>query len=156
MVVSSLAHTRGHLKVDDLNSDKNYDSGAAYNQSKLANVLFTRALSKRLKGTDVTVNALHPGVVSTELGRYMTLFNSMWGKVFVKPLLWPFMKNPESGAQTTLYLALDPELQKVSGKYFSDCELKPPAPQALDDAMAEWLWQTSEKWVRLEKIPSAS
>lgn len=156
IVVSSLAHTRGHINTNDLNSEKNYDSGAAYNQSKLANVLFTRALSKRLQGTDVTVNALHPGVVSTELGRHMGVFSSWWGKIFVRPFLWPFMKTPESGAQTTLYLALDPEVEKVTGKYFSDCELKQPADAALDDTMAEWLWQVSEKWVRLEKVPAAS
>lgn len=154
--VSSLAHTRGHIKMNDLNSDKSYDSGEAYNQSKLANILFTRALSKRLQNTGVTVNALHPGVVSTELGRYMGLFNSFFGKIFVRPLLWPFMKTAKSGAQTTLYVALDPDLEKVTAKYFSDCALKKPAEQALDDNVAEWLWQTSEKWVRLEKVPAAS
>lgn len=155
--VSSLAHVRGHIKVNDLNSDKHYDSGEAYNQSKLANILFTRALAKRLKGIDVTVNALHPGIVSTELGRYMGFpFNTFIGTILVKPLLWPFMKYPIAGAQTTLYAALDPSLDKVTGKYFSDCDLKKMADQALDDDMAEWLWQTSEKWVKLEKVPSAS
>jgi len=156
VVVSSLAHTRGQIKVNDLNSEKSYDSGEAYNQSKLANVLFTRALSKHLQGSGVTVNALHPGVIATELGRHMSIFTSFWGRWIVQPLLWPFMKTPVSGAQTTLYCALDPDVEKVSGKYFSDCELKQPAPQALDDKMAEWLWQTSEKWVRLSKIPAAS
>uniref|UniRef100_A0A336LUI6 NADP-retinol dehydrogenase n=1 Tax=Culicoides sonorensis TaxID=179676 RepID=A0A336LUI6_CULSO len=156
VVVSSLAHTRGRLKVDDLNSDKSYDSGEAYNQSKLANILFTRALAKRLVGTGVTVNALHPGVVSTELGRHMSLFNSTMGKLFVQPFLWPFMKTPIAGAQTTLYAALDPDLEKITGKYFSDCQLKDVAEQALDEKMAEWLWQVSEKWVQLEKVPAAS
>lgn len=156
VVVSSLAHTRGRLKVDDLNSDKSYDTGEAYNQSKLANVLFTRALAKRLQGTGVTVNALHPGVVSTDLGRHMSLFNSTLGKIFVKPFLWPFMKTAPAGAQTTLYVALDPDLEKISGKYFSDCALKEPAKQALDEKMAEWLWQVSEKWVKLDRVPSAS
>lgn len=156
VVVSSLAHTRGRLKVDDLNSEKNYDSGEAYNQSKLANILFTRALSKRLQGSMVTVNALHPGVVSTELGRHMSLFNSTLGKIFIKPFLWPFMKTPVSGAQTTLYVALDPDLEKINGKYFSDCALKEPAEQAKDETMAEWLWQVSEKWVKLDKVPAAS
>lgn len=156
VVVSSLAHTRGQLKVNDLNSDKSYDSGEAYNQSKLANILFTRSLSQRLQGTGVTVNALHPGVVSTELGRHMSLFNSTLGKIFVRPFLWPFMKTPQSGAQTTLFVALDPDVDKITGKYFSDCALKETAPQALDDKMAEWLWKVSEKWVQLERVPAAS
>ncbi|XP_063702276.1 retinol dehydrogenase 13-like [Culicoides brevitarsis] len=156
VVVSSLAHERGHLQVDDLNSDKHYDSGAAYNQSKLANLLFTRSLSQRLAGSGVTVNALHPGVVNTELGRHMGMFSSFLGKIFVKPFLWPFFKEPIAGAQTTLYVALDPDLEKITGKYFSDCALKTPAAQAMDDKMAEWLWQVSEKWVKLDKIPAAS
>lgn len=78
--VSSLAHTRGEIKVADLNSEQSYDSGKAYSQSKLANVLFTRELAKRLAGTHVTVNALHPGVVHTELGRHMGFFNSITAK----------------------------------------------------------------------------
>lgn len=78
--VSSLAHTRGEIKVADLNSEHNYDSGKAYSQSKLSNVLFTRELARRLQGTGVTVNALHPGIVHTELGRHMSFFNSYMAK----------------------------------------------------------------------------
>lgn len=78
--VSSLAHTRGQIRVADLNSEQSYDSGDAYSQSKLANVLFTRELAKRLAGTAVTVNSLHPGIVSTELGRHMSFFNSYTAK----------------------------------------------------------------------------
>lgn len=76
VVVSSLAHTRGEINVTDLNSEKSYDEGKAYSQSKLANVLFTRELAKRLDGTGVTVNAVHPGIVDTEITRHMGLFNS--------------------------------------------------------------------------------
>lgn len=78
--VSSLAHTRGEIKVADLNSEQSYDSGKAYSQSKLANVLFTRELARRLEGTHVTVNSLHPGIVHTELGRHMGMFNSYMAK----------------------------------------------------------------------------
>lgn len=78
--VSSLAHTRGEIKVSDLNSEQSYDSGNAYSQSKLANVLFTRELAKRLEKSGVTVNALHPGIVHTELGRHMSFFNSYLAK----------------------------------------------------------------------------
>lgn len=76
VVVSSIAHTRGDINVTDLNSEKSYDEGAAYNQSKLANILFTIELAKRLQSTGVTVNALHPGIVDTELMRHMGIFKS--------------------------------------------------------------------------------
>ncbi|XP_017472643.1 PREDICTED: retinol dehydrogenase 13-like isoform X3 [Rhagoletis zephyria] len=80
VTVSSLAHTRGEINVADLNSDKSYDPGTAYNQSKLANILFTRELARRLEGTGVTANALHPGVVDTELFRHMGFFNSFFAR----------------------------------------------------------------------------
>lgn len=78
VVVSSLAHTRGEINITDLNSEKSYDPGTAYKQSKLANVLFTRELAKKIQGSGVTVNALHPGVVDTELMRHMSLFKSFF------------------------------------------------------------------------------
>ncbi|CAD7013864.1 unnamed protein product [Ceratitis capitata] len=149
VTVSSLAHTRGEINVADLNSDKSYDPGTAYNQSKLANILFTRELARRLEGTGVTANALHPGVVDTELFRHMGFFNSFFANMIFKPLFWPFIKAPQNGAQTTLYAALEPELANVSGKYFSDCNLKDVAPAGTDDALAKWLWAVSEKWTKL-------
>ncbi|EDW02225.1 retinol dehydrogenase 12 [Drosophila grimshawi] len=144
--VSSLAHTRGAINIDDLNSEKSYDEGNAYSQSKLANVLFTRELAKRLEGTGVTVNALHPGVVDTELGRHMKILNNLFGRLVLRTLLWPLMKTPKNGAQTTLYAALDPDLDNVTGMYFSDCALKPVAPAAMDDKTGKFLWEESEKW----------
>lgn len=78
--VSSLAHTRGQINVADLNSEQKYDSGDAYSQSKLANVLFTLELAKRLTNSGVTANSLHPGIVHTELGRHMSFFNSYLAK----------------------------------------------------------------------------
>ncbi|KAL9913027.1 retinol dehydrogenase 13-like [Glossina fuscipes fuscipes] len=150
VVVSSLAHTRGEINLADLNSEISYDEGKAYNQSKLANVLFTRELAKRLQGTGVTVNALHPGVVDTELFRHMSFFNSFFASLIFRPLVWPFLKTPKFGAQTTLYAALDEDLHNVSGQYFSDCSLKDVAPAAKDDALAKWLWAVSEKWTKLK------
>ncbi|KAI8128602.1 hypothetical protein FF38_09969 [Lucilia cuprina] len=149
VVLSSLAHTRGEINIGDLNSEKSYDEGKAYNQSKLANVLFTRELAKRLEGTGVTVNALHPGVVDTELFRHMGFFNSFFASLIFKPLAWPFLKSPQNGAQTTLYAALDEDLANVSGQYFSDCEIKDVAPQAKDETLGKWLWAVSEKWTKL-------
>lgn len=148
--VSSIAHTRGEINTADLNSEKSYDPAKAYEQSKLANVLFTRELAKRLEGSGVTVNALHPGLVDTELMRHMGVFNSFFAKIFVWPLVWPFLKTPINGAQTSLYCALDPELEKVTGQYFSDCKQTDVAPQGADDAMAKFLWKVSEKWCRIE------
>ncbi|XP_052860645.1 retinol dehydrogenase 13-like [Anopheles cruzii] len=146
VVVSSLAHTRGQIALDDLNSSKSYDESRAYDQSKLANVLFTRELARRLEGTGVTVNALHPGIVDTDLMRHMGIFNSWFSSVFVRPFVWPFLKSPLYGAQTTLHVALEPSLEKVSGQYFSDCAPKDVAEQAKDERVAKWLWAVSEKW----------
>ncbi|ALC42025.1 CG30491, partial [Drosophila busckii] len=150
--VSSLAHTRGEINTGDLNSEKSYDEGKAYSQSKLANVLFTRELAKRLEGSGVTANALHPGVVDTEIIRHMSFFTNFFAGLFVKPLFWPFVKTPKNGAQTTLYVALDPELEKVTGQYFSDCAAKEVAPAGKDDTTAKWLWAVSEKWTRAQII----
>uniref|UniRef100_A0A6M2DWY2 Putative dehydrogenase with different specificities related to short-chain alcohol dehydrogenase n=1 Tax=Xenopsylla cheopis TaxID=163159 RepID=A0A6M2DWY2_XENCH len=147
--VSSLAHTRGKIKLDDLNSDISYDPGNAYNQSKLANILFSNELARRLEGTNVTSNALHPGVVDTELVRHMPIFSSTVSRFILKCLLWPFIKTPMQGAQTTLHVALHPELEGVSGKYFSDCKEKQVAIQATDSKTASWLWAVSEKWTGL-------
>lgn len=112
--VSSIAHARGFIDTSDFNSEKSYDPKKAYEQSKLANVLFTRELSKRLQGSGVTVNALHPGIVDTELMRHMGVVNSFFGKITVYPFLWLFTKRPNAGAQTTLYCSLEPSLEKVS------------------------------------------
>lgn len=147
--VSSIAHTRGTINTTDLNSERSYDAGDAYSQSKLANVLFTRELAKRLQGTGVTANSLHPGIVHTELGRHMSFFNSYLAKVFVKPFLWPFMKEAKAGAQTTIYAAIDPDLETETGQYFSDCKPKEVAEAGKDDKMAAWLWAVSEKWCGL-------
>jgi retinol dehydrogenase 13 len=149
VVVSSLAHTRGKINTEDLNSEKSYDEGDAYSQSKLANVLYTRELAKKLEGTGVTVNALHPGVVDTELGRHMWIFNNFFTGFIMRTLLWPFIKSPRAGAQTSLYCALEPDLEKVSGRYFSDCKEKEVAEAAKDDKMGKWLWNVSEKWTRI-------
>ncbi|KAK9891064.1 hypothetical protein WA026_013390 [Henosepilachna vigintioctopunctata] len=149
--VSSVAYKRGRIHKDDLNSDKNYDKAAAYAQSKLANILFTRELAKRLKDTGVTVNAVHPGIVDTEIIRHMSFFNSWIATIFIKPFVWPFIKSPKQGSFSTIYLACKPELEKVTGKYFSNYEEEDLTPYAKDESVAEWLWAVSEKWTRLNE-----
>ncbi|KAJ8962518.1 hypothetical protein NQ318_000909 [Aromia moschata] len=147
--VSSLAHRRGHINKEDLNSDKKYDGWGAYAQSKLANILFTKELAKRLEGTGVTVNCVHPGLVDTEIIRHMSFFNSWLAKIFVKPFAWPFVKNPKQGAQTSIFLALDGSVEKVTGKYFSNYKEDEVSEEAKDEGLAKWLWVVSEKWTRL-------
>ncbi|XP_046592306.1 retinol dehydrogenase 13 isoform X3 [Neodiprion lecontei] len=147
--VSSIAHKRGDIDVTDLNSEKDYDPAKAYAQSKLANILFTNELARKLQGTGVTANAVHPGIVDTDIIRHMGFYNSTFSKIFLYPFAWPFIKTPKQGAQTCIYAALDPSLKDVSGKYFSNCEEADTAPQAKDEKLAKWLWLTSEKWTRL-------
>ncbi|XP_034952778.1 retinol dehydrogenase 13-like [Chelonus insularis] len=148
--VSSAAHKSGKIKVDDLNSVNSYDPADAYAQSKLANILFTRELAKRLEGTGVTVNAVHPGVVDTQITRHMAFSKSKLAKPFVKPFLWLLTKTPVQGAQPILKLALDPSLEKVTGAYFSEFSQTDPSEEAQNDVLAKWLWVTSEKWTKLE------
>ncbi|KAJ9574859.1 hypothetical protein L9F63_007984, partial [Diploptera punctata] len=87
-------------------------------RSKLANLLFTKKLAKRLQGTGVTVNAVHPGIVDTEIIRHMSFFDSTFSAIFLKPLVWMFVKSPRQGAQTTVYAALEESIKNVTGKYF--------------------------------------
>ncbi|KAJ1103705.1 hypothetical protein NDU88_001126 [Pleurodeles waltl] len=135
--VSSLAHHLGKIRFEDIHCEKSYDSGLAYCRSKLANVLFTRELAKRLQGTQVTVNALHPGSVHSELVRHSFWLSKVWN-VFSF-----FLKTPKEGAQTTIYCAVAEELESVSGKYFSDCSPAYVASQGRNDETAKKLWEVS-------------
>lgn len=136
--VSSMAHTWGSINLEDINSEKNYNKRAAYSQSKLANILFTRLLAKRLEGTGVTVYSLHPGVVQTELWRHVNGFQQ-----FVMNMISPFTKNSVQGAQTTIYCAVEPTLETESGGYYSDCAPASCSAAATDDDMAQKLWELS-------------
>ncbi len=144
--VASRAHTRGRIDFADLQKTKSYAGWPTYSQSKLANVLFSHELARRLAGTGVTSNCLHPGVVATGFGRSD---RGIWG--LVTRLAAPFLLSPEKGAATTIYLALSPEVETVSGKYFADCKVARPAPEALDLMVASRLWQVSENLTGLAK-----
>ncbi|XP_038073397.1 retinol dehydrogenase 13-like [Patiria miniata] len=153
--VSSIAHAYGKMNWEDIHMKEGYNGGKAYCQSKLANILFTRELSRRMKRkcTGVSVNAVHPGSVDTELGRYLQSQGGLM-LIFLK-VFYPFfkfvMKNAVQGAQTTIYCAVTLELMHFSGFYFSDCAQKTPAPQAMDDDAARRLWDMSAKMVGLEE-----
>ncbi|XP_014676069.1 PREDICTED: retinol dehydrogenase 11-like [Priapulus caudatus] len=121
----------------------------AYARSKLANVLFTRELSRRLKGTGVTVNALHPGGVQTELGRRMPKLMRFIMIVLLFPILLLFVKTSRQGAQTSIYLAVSEEVDGVTGHYFSDCAVKDASAMARDDDLARRLWEHSASMTAL-------
>ncbi|XP_059798148.1 retinol dehydrogenase 14 isoform X1 [Balaenoptera ricei] len=149
VVVSSKLYKYGDINFEDLNSEQNYNKSFCYSRSKLANILFTRELARRLEGTNVTVNVLHPGVVRTNLGRHIHI------PLLVKPLFnlvsWAFFKTPLEGAQTSIYLASSPEVEGVSGKYFGDCKEEELLPKAMDESVAGKLWDVSEVMVGILK-----
>jgi len=143
--VSSLAHEKGAMQWDDLNWEKtSYDSIAAYCQSKLANVLFTKELARKGDGSGVTVYALHPGVINTELGRHI---KDTYGTLaeFAFKMAGPFIKTAVNGAQTSIYCAVDEGLADKSGKYYSDCKEKAVARQGDSMEDAKRLWDISEE-----------
>ena len=146
--VSSIGHSLGSGKIhfDDINFEKDYSPYEAYFHSKLANVLFTRELSKRLEGSHVTANSLHPGAVRTDLERHFTFLQTL-----MVPARWYMYKSPEQGAQTSIYCAVSEEMEGVSGKYLADCAIKEPSKGAQDDDAAMKLWELSLKLVGLEK-----
>ena len=147
VVVSSHAHkgARRGLDFDDLQTEHNYKWMGVYNKSKLANIYFARELARRLDGTGVTVNALHPGFVRSEFGRGGDLGGIYgWG---IKYLASPFAISPEKGARTTVYLASSPDVADVSGGYFYKCKPSAPSRVAQDDDAARRLWDASEKLV---------
>ncbi len=137
--VSSGAHLGAVLDFENLQGEKRYAGMQAYGQSKLANVLFTYELSRRLAGTGVTANALHPGFVATGFARNNgPLFNV--GTWLVGRLA---ARRPRRGARTTIYLASSPEVEGVTGRYFVDCRAVPSSPLSYDQSLAEKLWQIS-------------
>ncbi|XP_011382210.1 retinol dehydrogenase 12 [Pteropus vampyrus] len=135
--VSSVLHHFGKIHFHDLQAEKNYNPYFAYCHSKLANVLFTRELAKRLQGTGVTTYAVHPGVVHTELTRNSFLISTLWW------LFSPFIKSAWEGAQTTLYCTLAEGLEPLSGNYFRDCKRAWMSPKAQNNKTAERLWNVS-------------
>ncbi|XP_042536769.1 retinol dehydrogenase 14 [Dipodomys spectabilis] len=149
VVVSSKLYKYGDINFEDLNSEQSYNKSFCYSRSKLANILFTRELARRLEGTNVTVNVLHPGIVRTNLGRHIHI------PLLARPLFslvsWAFFKSPLEGAQTSIYLASSPEVEGVSGRYFGDCKEEELLPKAMDESVARKLWDISEVMVGILK-----
>jgi retinol dehydrogenase 14 len=145
VTVSSNAHAAGRIDFSDLQGERSYSGARAYSQSKLANVLFSYELARRLKGTSVTANVLHPGLVSTSFGAEDP---ATVQRVFV-PFLRPFMKSPAQGAATSIHLASAPELEHVTGQYFVNSHAKKSSEPSYDQATAARLWQVSADLVGL-------
>lgn len=139
--VASDAHKVGKIHFKDINLKNNYNLIKAYSQSKLANILFTYELSKRLENTGVTVNCLHPGAVATEMGVNRT---TGFGTTITK-LLKPFFLTPLQGATTAIYLASSDEVQGVTGKYFYKKKPIRSSKLSYDKESSEKLWRLSEE-----------
>jgi NAD(P)-dependent dehydrogenase (short-subunit alcohol dehydrogenase family) len=137
---SSIAHERASLDFGDLQSAKGYGGLKVYSRSKLANILFTRELARRLAGTGVTANCLHPGVVATRFGE-----SSGGMAELLIPFLRPFFISAEKGADTIVYLASSPQVADTTGGYFIKRRIAEPSAAARDDAAAKRLWIESEK-----------
>jgi WW domain-containing oxidoreductase len=141
VVLSSGAHfyaTRG-IELDNLSGEVDYEPWRAYGRSKLANILFARSLAARFAGTARTANAVHPGVIETNLGRHVPDKEGMYER------LKHMLKSVEAGAATQVYVATHPALAGTSGAYFADCAVAETLPAAQDDAAAEALWARSEE-----------
>ncbi len=138
--VSSAAHFGARMDFDNLQGEKGYNGWRAYSQSKLANILFTYELARRLAGTGVTVNCLHPGVIGTKLFRNLGIINTLAGI---------FLASPEKGAETSVYLASSPEVEGVTGKYFDNKRAVPSSSASYNEADAKRLWQISAELTHL-------
>jgi NAD(P)-dependent dehydrogenase (short-subunit alcohol dehydrogenase family) len=146
--VASRAHRSGTIHFDDLMGARGFDGWKAYTQSKLANVVFTYELARRLAGTGVTVNCLHPGVVASNFGNGGPALIRLGVRIGR-----PFMKAPARGAETSIYLASAPEVQDVSGKYFVNRHEARSSHESYDPAVAARLWAVSEELTAASDVP---
>jgi NAD(P)-dependent dehydrogenase (short-subunit alcohol dehydrogenase family) len=145
--VSSHVQAEGRIDFDNLQGAGAYAGQAAYSQSKLANVMFTNELARRLVGTGVTANSLHPGVVRTNFGAE----DQPWLFTVASRLVLPFLKTPTQGAETSIYLASSPDMDGVTGQFFANKKVKTANKVAYDPAIMARLWQASADLVRSDR-----
>ncbi len=146
IMLSSAGHTYSvpaGIDFDNLSGDTGYNAWKFYGQSKLANLLTSNELARRLQGTRATSNAVHPGVIRTDLARSTKGMFANLISVFAKP----FERNVEQGAATQCYVATQPQLNTTTGQYFADCKVAPSSAHAQSQALASQLWQVSERLV---------
>ena len=139
--VASGAHKTGKIHFDDINLTKGFNVIKAYSQSKLANVLFTRELARRVKDRGITVNCCHPGAVATNIGIDR---DTGFGKTVTR-LLKPFFQTPEQGARTAIFLASDDSVSDVTGEYFYKCRIAKSSKRSKDMELAKKLFEFSEE-----------
>src|SRR6266702_611569 len=150
VIVSSHVQAEGRIEFDDLQGARYYSGQSAYSQSKLANVMFTNELARRLEGTHVTANSVHPGLVRTDFGAE----DQAWFFGFIGHVVRPFLKTPAQGAQTSIYLASSPDMDGVSGQFFVNGKPKTANKVAYDPAMTARLWQSSADLVGMKPAVS--
>ena len=138
--VASSAHKTGKIHFDDINLHKGFNVIKAYSQSKLANVLFTRELARRLKKRRISVNCCHPGAVATNIGIDR---DTGFGKT-ITGLLKPFFQTPAEGARTAIFLATDDSVRNITGGYFYKCKIAKSSRRSKDPALAKRLYEFSE------------
>jgi NAD(P)-dependent dehydrogenase (short-subunit alcohol dehydrogenase family) len=150
--VSSGAHVGGRMEFVNLQGELRYNAFGAYSRSKLANLLFTFELARRLNGTQVTANALHPGAVRSDFAMHTMSgpLRTAWG------LARPFMLSPEQGAETLVYLASSPEVKTTTGGYFIKSKPAGSSARSRDEALAARLWEVSEKLTGLKTTIGAA
>ncbi|XP_017785250.1 PREDICTED: retinol dehydrogenase 13-like [Nicrophorus vespilloides] len=142
--ITSLAHYRANIDINNFDFSKKFMYREVYGQTKLALVMFTKHLASLLKGKGITVNAVSPGIVrDTKHFRSSPLGSSWMTKMSVYPWTWLFLKTPKQGSQTVVYAAIEPSLDTVTGSYFSDCEIKEPSEIVNDAALLEKLYERS-------------
>jgi NAD(P)-dependent dehydrogenase (short-subunit alcohol dehydrogenase family) len=140
ITTASEAHQGAHIPFSDLNAERSYRSFGRYGETKLANILFTFELARRLEGTGVTANCFHPGLVATGFNR-----NNGWLMDLGMTILEPVSRRPQKGAETLVWLATSPDVANVSGAYFFDRQQRLPSPKAQDTEIARRLWEISER-----------
>jgi NAD(P)-dependent dehydrogenase (short-subunit alcohol dehydrogenase family) len=143
VTVSSNAQATGRIDFDDLQGERSYSGTRAYSQSKLANLLFTYELARRLQNTSITANALHPGVVSTSFGAD----DPSGIQRQLVPFMRPFMKTAAQGAATSIHLACAADLEQMTGRFFANSKPKNSSQRSYDQATAARLWQVSDELV---------
>jgi NAD(P)-dependent dehydrogenase (short-subunit alcohol dehydrogenase family) len=149
--VSSVAHYNAHIDFDDIQLEKNYGTMRAYGISKLALVLFTRELARRLNGTGVTSYSLHPGAVATNIWTRPGGFARV---VMTIPKL--FMISPKKGAETVVYLASSPDVLGLSGEYFEKKQAKRSSEESYDESVAKKLWEVSAELTHLQQVKTSA
>lgn len=153
ITLTSRNYLKGKINFEDLNSSKNYNEEEAYDQSKLANVLFCQELAERLKGTGVTSNCVDPGYVYTDLMRHSSVYKSPYSPVSFGFKM--FLKTPKLGAQPVVFASVCSDIVDVTGQLFRGFQIDFHADQLAKDAknkeIATRLWKTSEKWTKLNE-----